>query len=328
LSEKTGEETYREMYRTMVRIRRYEEKTAELFAAGELPGFIHLYVGQEAMAAGVMAALRPTDHITSTHRGHGHCIAKGVEMKYMMAENMGKETGCCKGRGGSMHIADFTKGMLGANGIIGAGFPLGIGAALASKIRGIDEVTVVMAGDGAAEQGTSHEAINLASIWKLPVVFVIEDNMYGMGMPSWPVPGDPRKSKNIRNLGDRGGAYGIPGVTIDGNDPIAVYETVREAVKRAREEGIPSIIHLLGCRQRGHFEGDAEYYRSKEISEECKKRDPIPRFKKVLRDRGILTEEEARKIDEEVGKEVEEAVEFGRKSPYPKPETAFEYVFG
>ncbi len=315
------------MYKTMLRIRRYEEKTAELFAAGELPGFIHLYIGEEAIAAGIMAALRPEDKITSTHRGHGHMIAKGGSMAKMMAENMGKVTGICKGKGGSMHIADFSIGELGANGIIGAGWPLGTGAALASKLLGLGYVVVCIAGDGAAEQGTFHEAVNLASIWKLPVVYFIEDNEYGMGMPSWPKPGDPRKSKNIKNLGDRGIAYGIPGVTIDGNDPIAVYEAVKAAVERARIEGIPSIIHALTCRQRGHFEGDPQLYRPKEDVEACKKRDPIPRFRKLLIEKGIATEEELKKIEEEVEKEVAEAIEFGRKSPFPDPKEAYTDIY-
>lgn len=321
------EEIYKDMYKTMVRIRRYEEKTAEMFAAGELPGFIHLYIGEEAIAAGVMANLRDDDYITSTHRGHGHMIAKGGSTKAMMAENMGKVTGQCKGRGGSMHIADFSVGELGANGIIGAGFPLGTGAALAIKLKGTDQVCVAIAGDGAANQGTFHESANLSSIWKLPIVFVIEDNMFGMGMPSWPLPGDPRKSKNIKNLGDRGVAYGIPGVTIDGNDPIAVYETVGEAVKRAREEKVPSMIHCLTCRHKGHFEGDPSLYRSKEDVEECIKRDPIPRYRKELIKRGVLTEAEAKKIEDDAVKELEEAAKFARDSPYPKPETAGDYVF-
>jgi len=311
------------MYRTMVKIRKFEEKTEELFFGGDLPGFVHLYIGQEAIATGCMAALEPEDYITSNHRGHGHLIAKGGDVKKMIAENMGKLIGYCKGKGGSMHIADFSLGILGAFGVVGGGVGMGVGAALASKLKGEGRISVIFGGDGAFAQGIFHEGMNLAAVWKLPVIFLIEDNGFSEGTTSWPKPEDPRKTRNIKNLGDIGLTYGIPGVTIDGNDPIAVYEAVREAAHRARSESTPAIVHCLTCRQRGHYVGDPQLYRSEEDVEECAKRDPIPRFRKKLVEDGITTEQELTQIDEEIAKEIEEAVKFARESPDPDPKEAY-----
>jgi len=311
------------MYRTMVKIRKFEEKIEELFFGAELPGFVHLYIGQEAIATGCMATLEPRDYITSNHRGHGHLIAKGGDVKKMIAEIMGKVTGYCKGKGGSMHIADFSLGILGAFGIVGGGVGMGVGAALASKLKGERRISVIFGGDGAFVQGIFHEGMNLAAVWKLPVIFLIEDNGFSEGTVSWPKPGDPRKTRNIENLGDIGLAYGISGVTIDGNDPIAVYEAVKEAAHRARSEGTPSIVHCLTCRQRGHYVGDPQLYRSEEDIEDCVRRDPIPRFRKELVENGITKEQELAKIDEEITKEIEEAVKFARESPNPEPKEAY-----
>jgi pyruvate dehydrogenase E1 component alpha subunit len=270
-----------------------------------------------------MAALEPRDYITSNHRGHGHLIAKGGDVKRMIAEIMGKATGYCKGKGGSMHIANFSLGILGAFGIVGGGVGIGVGAALASKLKGEGRTSVVFGGDGAFVQGIFHEGMNLAAVWNLPVIFLIEDNGYSEGTVSWPKPGDPRKTRNIKNLRDIGRAYGITGVTIDGNDPIAVYEAVKEAAHRARSEGTPSIVHCLTCRQRGHYVGDPQSYRSAEDIDDCAKRDPIPRFRKKLVENGVTKEEELTKIDEEITSEIEEAIRFARESPDPDPEDAY-----
>ena len=310
----------------MVKIRKFEEETGELFFGGELPGFAHLYIGQEAVATGCMAALEPGDYITSNHRGHGHLIAKGGEVKKMLAEIMGKASGYCKGKGGSMHIASFSLGILGAFGIVGGGVGIGVGAALASKLKGEGRISVIFGGDGAFVQGIFHEGMNLAAVWNLPVIFLIEDNGFSEGTVSWPKPGDPRKTRNIENLGDIGHAYGIPGVTIDGNDPIAVYEAVREAARRARAEGIPSIVHCLTCRLRGHYVGDPQLYRSAEDIDDCAKRDPIPRFRKRLVEDGVAKEQELTRIDEEITIEIEEAVRFARESPDPDLKEAYSDV--
>lgn len=316
-----------DMYRKMVLIRAHEEKVRELFAAGKIPGFVHLYVGEEAVAVGVISNLRDDDYITSTHRGHGHCIAKGVDVKAMMAELFGKKTGSCKGKGGSMHIADFEKGMLGANGIVGAGAPLAVGAALSAKIRGTDQVAVAFMGDGAANQGVVMESFNLAAIWKLPVIFVIEDNMYAISMRSL-APSDlqPRVSA-ARSYAERAMGFGIPAVTVDGQDVLAVYEAAKEAVERARRGEGPTLLHCKTYRYYGHFEGDPLVYRSKAEEEEWRKRDPIVLFRRKLLEMGAATAEELDRIEREAAKLIEEAVRFAEESPYPEPEEAFRDVF-
>jgi pyruvate dehydrogenase E1 component alpha subunit len=260
-----------DMYRKMLLIRYHETAAAEAFAAGTIPGFVHLYVGEEAVAVGACANLRDDDYITSTHRGHGHCIAKGCNVKYMMAELIGKETGYCKGKGGSMHIADVGIGMLGANGMVGAGIPLACGAGLSAQIRGTDQVCISFFGDGASNQGTFHESLNLASIWRLPVVFVAENNLYAQTTPQ-------KHAMNIRSIAERGAAYGMPSAEVDGNDLIAVYEAVHEAVKRARKGLGPTLLECVTYRWRGHFEGDVLHYRTEKEVEEWKKKDPISKF--------------------------------------------------
>jgi len=308
------------MYRKMVEIRTFESKVAELFAAGKIPGFVHLYIGEEAVAVGACANLKDTDFITSTHRGHGHCIAKGGRMDLMMAELFGKETGYCKGKGGSMHIADVEIGILGANGIVGGGLGIAPGAGLSAKMRGTDQVTICFFGDGASNQTTFHEGINLASAWKLPVIFICENNQYGISLHQ-------SKHQNINDVADRAAAYGIPGVVVDGNDVMAVYEAVGEAVKRARAGEGPTLIECKTYRWRGHFEGDPQVYRSQEEIEEWKAKDPIPRFEALLAEMGVLTAEEAEAIKKEVAAEVEAAVEFAEKSPEPAPEAALEDLY-
>ncbi|EHR77888.1 acetoin:2,6-dichlorophenolindophenol oxidoreductase subunit alpha [Thermococcus litoralis DSM 5473] len=309
------------MYETMVKIREHEERVAELFAQGKIPGFVHLYIGEEAVATGVMAHLRKEDFITSTHRGHGHFIAKGGNIKASMAELFGKATGICKGKGGSMHIADLDVGELGANGIVGGGIPHAVGAALGIKLNGLDNVAVAFFGDGASNQQNFHEAINLAAIWKLPVVFVCENNLYQISLPY-------SKQQAIKSVAERAAAYGIPGVSVDGQDVFAVYEVAKEAIERARNGEGPTLIEAKTYRFKGHFEGDPQIYRSKEEVEWWKKnKDPIVLFEKTVLEKGLLTKEELDTIRERVKREIEESIKFAEESPWPKPEEVLEDVF-
>jgi len=308
------------MYERMVRIRKFEEKASELFAKGLLPGFIHTYVGQEATAVGVCAALKPDDLVTSTHRGHGHVIAKGGEPQYMMAELYGKETGYCKGKGGSMHIADPDKGILGANGIVGGGLPIATGAGLSVKLRNSNQVVACFFGDGASNQGTFHESINMASLWKLPVVYVCENNLYGEFTPQ-------KRHQAITDISQRATAYGIPGVTVDGMDVVAVYEATQEAIKRARAGNGPTLIEAKTYRFHGHFEGDPQLYRDQAEVQKWMERDPIPSFEKQLLESKVLTEEDLRKIREAVQREIDEAVKFAENSPYPADREAVEDIY-
>ncbi len=308
------------MYTTMTRIRMFEGRVAEYFADGKIPGFLHLYVGEEAVAVGVCATLRDTDYITSTHRGHGHLISKGGDIKLMMAELFGKKTGYCKGKGGSMHIADVELGILGANGIVGGGPPLAAGAALAVQYQGKDDVAVCFFGDGAANQGTTHEAMNLATCWKLPVVFVNENNMYGISSCTI-------NSMCVADIADRAAAYDMPGVVVDGNDVMAVYEVASEAVKLAREGKGPSLIECKTYRHRGHFEGDPCVYRNKEELQEWKGKDPIPRFEKKLLEMEVLTQKKIEEIKGSIEKELAEATSFAEESPFPDVSEVTEDVY-
>ncbi len=301
-----------DMYTIMNKIRMFEIRVSELFAAGKIPGFVHLYAGEEAVATGVCANLRNSDYITSTHRGHGHLIAKGGDIKFMMAEVLGRKTGYCKGKGGSMHIADRDLGILGANGIVGAGPPLATGAALACQYLGTDSVAVCFFGDGASNQGTTHEAMNLATCWKLPVVFIAENNMYGISSCTI-------NSMCVPNIADRAGAYDMPGIVVDGNDVMAVCEAAGEAIKRARQGQGPSLIECKTYRHRGHFEGDPCVYRRKEELEEWKEKDPIPRFEKKLVDLGILSPAKAEEVKTSIQNQIADAERFGEQSPYPDP---------
>ncbi|SHE44087.1 pyruvate dehydrogenase E1 component alpha subunit [Desulfacinum infernum DSM 9756] len=309
-----------QMYTTMVRIREFETKVEEFFAAGKIPGFVHLYIGEEAVATGTCAVLTDKDYITSTHRGHGHLIAKGGDLKRMMAELFGKKTGYCKGKGGSMHIADVDLGILGANGIVGGGGPIANGAALAAQYRGTDQVAVCFFGDGASNQGTTQEAMNLASAWKLPVVFVNENNGYGISCPTC-------KSMAVADIADRAAAYDMPGVVVDGNDVVAVYEAVAEAVDRARRGDGPSLIECKTYRWRGHFEGDACTYRDEAEVQSWMAKDPIKRLREKLLEQGILTEDKDREIRDAIARELEAAVAFAEESPLPAPEEVLEDVY-
>jgi len=307
------------MFRTMVRIRRFEERVAREFADGNIPGSVHLYIGEEAVATGAIAHLKKEDYIMSTHRGHGHLIAKGGETDKMMAELFAKKTGYCLGKGGSMHIANLDIGILGAAGIVGSGIPIATGAALSAQMRGTDQVTLCFFGDGASNIGRFHEGINMASVWHLPVVFICENNLWAVSMPT-------SSSLNIPNVADRAVGYGIPGVVVDGMDVMAVYEAAGEAVNRARKGQGPTLIEAKTYRFRGHSEG-VDGPRPKEEIESWMKRDPIPVFKNRLIEMKVLTEKQSEDIDKEALAEMGEAVIFAQESPFPEPEETLENVY-
>jgi pyruvate dehydrogenase E1 component alpha subunit len=312
-----------EMYRTMLKIRRFEEKVHDFNEKGLLSwtkNAIHLYIGQEAVAVGVCSALKKDDYITSTHRGHGHVIAKGGRLDKTMAEIFGKETGYCKGKGGSMHIADINLGILGANGIVGAGIPQAVGAGLSSKLRHTGNVCASFFGDGASNGGAFHEALNLAAVWKLPVVFVCEHNSYAISTSA-------STSTSVKNIADRAAAYNMPGMTVDGMDVMAVFEAASKAVDRARKGDGPTLLECKTYRYMGHFEGDPFHYRTKEEVAQWMERDPIKKLRKKLVDTKTLTDAEADKIEQGVIAEVENAAKFAFDSPFPSPETATEGVF-
>jgi pyruvate dehydrogenase E1 component alpha subunit len=309
-----------EMYEKMLEIRHFEEKVYELYGENLVPGTIHLYAGQEAVAVGVCANLRKDDYVTSTHRGHGHCIAKGAQLARIMAEILGKKTGYCQGKGGSMHIADFGVGMLGATAVVGAGIPLAAGAGLSIKLRGTDQVVACFFGEGASNQGTFHEGINMAAIWALPVLFVCENNLYAMGTYQ-------SRVMAVENVADRATAYGIPGKVVDGNDVLAVYDVAREAVGRARRGEGPTLIECKTYRQKGHSRFDPATYRSKNEVQEWLSRDPISRFKARLLEMNILSETRANQIEEDAIAEVAKAVRFAMESPFPEPEAALEDLY-
>jgi len=315
------EEKYLDMYRTMVRIRGFETNVDRLFAQGKIPGFVHLYIGEEAIATGVCAALREDDYITSTHRGHGHCVAKGGNLREMFAEIYGKRTGYCKGKGGSMHIAAVERGILGANGIVGGGLTLANGTAFSAQYRGTDQVTVCFFGDGATNNATFHEGINLAAVWNLPVVFVCENNFFGQSVPQ-------KHHQKIVDISVRAEAYGITGVSIDGNDVVKVYETAVEAVSRARKNGGPTLIECKTYRHKGHFQGDPDIYRDKEeVKKWITERDPIKNYRKFLIQSKVCAEKDLEAIDKIVETEIVDAIRFAEESPLPAPEETLEDVF-
>ena len=300
-------------YRTMRTIRDFEERVHVDFATGEIPGFVHLYAGEEASATGICMHLNRKDYIASTHRGHGHCIAKGVDPVGMMAEIWGKATGTCKGKGGSMHIADLEVGMLGANGIVGGGGPLICGTALASKVRGENNVGVCFFGDGASNQGTIFEAMNLASVWKLPVIFVAENNGYAEATSS-------NFSVAVDNIADRASAFGMPGVIVDGFDFFAVYEAAGEAIKRAREGHGPTLLEVKLSRYYGHFEGDQQTYRAPgEVQKLRETKDCLMQFAKRVTSRGELTMADIEAIDAEVKAMIDASVVKAKADPLPAP---------
>ena len=309
------------MFRRMLTIRRFEERAIREYQEGNIYGFIHSYIGQEAIAAGVCFHLGDDDRIVSNHRGHGHCIAKGADMKRMMAEIYGRKTGYCKGKGGSMHIADFEIGMLGANGIVGAGLPIATGSALAAQLERKEGVSAVFFGDGACGEGEFHESLNLASIWKLPIVYVCENNMYGVNTPT-------SYSMAAENVADRASAYSMPGEVADGNNLFTVYETAERAVKRARAGEGPSLIEFRTYRWRAHFEGGGmPDLRPVDELEEWKKKCPVAFMERHLLESGIMSGEELKDLNAEIMSLVQEAVEFAQQSPDPDPEDALEDIF-
>lgn len=309
------------LFKTMLLIRVFEEKVETLFQQQLIPGFVHLSIGQEASTVGSCAALRPDDYIISTHRGHAHILAKGADPKFMFAECFGKTTGYCKGKGGSMHIADFSKGILGANGVVGGGFPIMIGAGFSIKLRKTDQVGMVFFGDGASNRGTFHEACNMAAVFKLPIVFVCENNMYASTSPA-------EKMVAGGSIAGRAHAYGIPGFITDGSNVLGVLDVVQEAVDRARSGSGPSIVETETYRYKGHFEGDKQKYRTQdEIYRYRMNRDPIDRFERVLIEEKILTRESIAGLWEEAKKQIEAAVRFGLESPLPQPGDALQDLF-
>ena len=316
MSVKKDKELAKQFYTVMYRTRRFEEEVFEFYKRGLMPGLAHLYLGEEAIATGACATLREDDYIGSTHRGHGHLVARGADLNRMMAEILGKETGYSKGKGGSMHIMAMDKGILGANGIVGGEIPIATGAAYSAKLRGTDQVTLAFFGDSASNEGTFHESINMAAAWDLPCVYIIENNLFGISV-------DIRRVTREHQLSKRAEGYGIPGVTIDGNDVFTVYETVRTAVERARKGEGPTLIECLTYRWQGHHVGDPGEYRDPEELAEWKAREPLG----VLEGNGLLTEKEITQIKAGVDAEIAEACKFAEESPYPDSSEAYSDLF-
>jgi TPP-dependent pyruvate/acetoin dehydrogenase alpha subunit len=311
-----------DMYQIMLTIRRFEERMVIDYHSGAIPGIVHSYIGQEAVATGVCTNLRLDDRIISNHRGHGHCIAKGADLNRMMAEVYGCKTGYCKGKGGSMHIADFSIGMLGANGIVAAGLPIAAGAALAAQLEGGDRVVVLFFGDGATNEGEFHEVMNLASIWKLPLIFACENNLYSVNTPV-------KYATGLEHVSERAtGGYSIPSFVVDGNDVVDVYETTEKAVAGVRDGKGPVFLEFMTYRWRGHFEAPGmPDLRPVEEIEAWKKKCPLLRFERVLLEEGIVTKKTLEEINAQVMQRIEDAVAYALASPLPAPEDALEDVF-
>lgn len=308
------------VYFTMNKIRKFEEKALHLFETNKLRGSVHLCIGQEATPATVCELLNPDDYIASTHRGHGHCIAKGADVRLALAELMGRATGYCKGRGGSMHIADVDAGNLGANAIVGGGIPIAVGAALASKMQKNGKIAVSFFGDSATNEGVFHEALNFAAVWKLPVVFVCENNGFGISVPQW-------ESTAVKDLSVRAASYNIPGVTVDGNDVLAIAEAFAKAAERARAGEGPTLIECKTYRWMGHWTGDPQPYRTREEVEEWKKKCPIKRLREYLIENGMATADELDAMEKKASDLADEAEEFALNSPEPDPEHVLDDVF-
>ncbi|MDA8202792.1 MAG: thiamine pyrophosphate-dependent dehydrogenase E1 component subunit alpha [Chloroflexi bacterium] len=313
-------QTLLEMYRRMVRIRQFELAATNLFKRGQLKGTVHTCIGMEASGVGVCMALRTDDLIAGTHRSHGHNIAKGADVKRMMAELLGKETGYCKGRGGSMHIAAFETGSLGALAVVASGIPLAVGAALAFQMRHEDRVAVPFTGDAGSNTGNWHEGLNMAAAWDLPVVFVLENNRYGVSTRIEDV-------TKVRDLSLRAAGYGIPGVRVDGFDVLAVYEAAAAAVARARAGDGPTLLVTESYRIDGHYAGEPEVYRDKAEVAAQRANDPITRFRRHLEHAGIFSPAELDAVDAEVSEQLEEAIAFAKTSPEPDPATALDYIY-
>lgn len=308
------------LYCQMVRIRKFEEKLFELFSSRPMPGSMHQYNGQEAVAVGVCAHLKKEDYVSSTHRGHGHCIAKGADTKAIMAEMFAKSTGCCKGLGGSMHIADFSVGMLGANAIVAGGIPLAVGAGWTCKVKANQCVSVAFFGDGASNEGAFHESVNLAAVWKLPVLFVCENNIYGFSTHY-------KRTMLIDDIADRAAAYGIPGVVVDGQDVLAVYQAAGQAIERMRQGQGPTLMECKTYRYKGHSRFEPSNYRTKEEVRQWQQRDPIMLFGEHLKREFGIQADELELIEDQAIEEMEKAVAFAEESPDPDPKDYQKYLF-
>lgn len=308
-------DTQKHLLESMLRIRKAELQIALMYKNNKIPCAAHLYEGEEAVAAGVMENLRPEDAITSTHRGHGHCVAKGMSLKRMIAEVCGKKTGCCGGKGGTMHMFQPDVGVMGTIGIVGGGIPIATGIGLAFKLKKTDNVSVSFFGDGASNNGSFHESLNMASLWKLPVIFVCENNLYATSVAVW-------RSTSVQDIGVRGVSYNMPGVSVDGNRVDEVYAAAQAAVARARAGEGPTLIECKTYRVRGHFEGDDAFYRTKEEVAEARQRDPIAYWKNILINDGVITEAEFETLSAQAEAEAAEAGAFAEASPYPEPEDA------
>jgi pyruvate dehydrogenase E1 component alpha subunit len=309
-----------EMLRKMYEIRHFEAATEQFIIRGKIHGTCHLYVGEEATAVGSIFAIDKNDYITSTHRGHGHCISKGADINIMMAELLGKRTGYCKGKGGSMHIADVTAGNLGANGIVGGSIDIATGAGLTCKMKEKDKIVLCFFGDGAANRGNFHGSLNMASIWDLPVLYICENNQYGMSTSL-------KEAFNIKRISDRKYAYNIEGLTVDGNDTIEVFNAVRHFAGYSRSGKGPVIIECFTYRWKGHSKSDAQVYRTKEEVKKWIERDPIKRYRNKLIEKGVITEKDDKKIEEDVIKTIEKANKFAEESPFPDPSEVEEDVY-
>ena len=306
----------KELLEKMILTRSFEENAEEMFALGKVHGTMHPSVGQEAIAAGASPALRKDDYLLNTHRGHGHFLVWGGDLNRMMAEFLGKETGYCRGRGGSMHIADVESNNLGSQGIVAGNLPISVGVGLSIKMRKSDQVALTLFGDGAANEGAFHESMNMATIWNLPVIYLCENNQYAMSMAF-------EKAFNIKQISKRACAYGLPGVTIDGNDVIAVYKAVQEAAIRARKGDGPTLIEAVTYRYRGHSKSDRQLYRTREEVKSWMKKDPIPRFAKLLN----VDEKEIKKMESKAKEKIRKAVEFAESSPEPDVATILEGIY-
>ena len=309
------------LYETMVRIRTFEQRAEQLFLDTKIPGFIHLYIGEEAIAAGVITQLRDDDYLTSTHRGHGHMLAKGADSKRMMAELFGKAAGYCKGKGGSMHIMDFSLGVLGANGEVAGGIPIAAGAGMAIRmIKKTDQVVACFFGDGAANRGACHEGLNWAAIYRLPIVFVVEHNGYASTMPT-------AGATPVKDISTRAQGYNMEGLCVDGNDVLQMYDAARKAIQKARRGDGPTLIEAKTYRLKGHYVGDPQKYRDPAEVQERWTSEPIGRFERYLLEQQILNDETRRSIWQRYEAEIEEAVRFAEESPYPEPHDALADLF-
>jgi acetoin:2,6-dichlorophenolindophenol oxidoreductase subunit alpha len=314
-------QTLLRLYETMVRIRVFERRAEQLFLEKKIPGFIHLYIGEEAIAAGVITQLRDDDYLTSTHRGHGHMLAKGADSRRMMAELLGKSTGYCKGKGGSMHIMDFSLGVLGANGEVAGGIPIAAGAGMAIRlVKKTDQVVACFFGDGASNRGAFHEGLNWAAVYRLPIVFVAEHNCFASTMPT-------TESTAVKDISTRAQSYSMEGLCVDGNDVVQVYRAARQAIQKARQGGGPTLIEAKTYRLKGHYVGDPQKYRDPQEIEARWQNEPIGRFEGHLLDQQVLSQESRGSIWQRYEAEIEEAVQFAERSPYPRPEEALADLF-